>query len=113
MVKKIDQLIFRSFVPPFIAAYSIAMFVLLMQMLWLYIDDIAGKGLSPLLIMELLVYRSMSLIPLALPLGMLIASVMVMGNLAERYELSSIKSAGVSLWRSMRSILAMGIVVAI
>lgn len=108
MLKKIDQLLIRSFIPPFIISYSIALFVLVMQMLWLYIDDIAGKGLSAWLIIELLVYRSMSLVPIALTLGMLIASVMTMGNLAERYELSSFKSAGVSLWRIMRPILIFG-----
>ncbi len=111
MFKKIDQLILKSFIPPFVVAYSIAAFVLLMQVLWLYIDDIAGKGLSPWLIMELLFYRSMSIIPLALPLGMLIASVMVMGNMSEKYELSSMKSAGVSLWRTMRSIVGFGLLV--
>lgn len=111
MIKKLDQLLIRSFIPPFIVSYSIAMFVLVMQVLWLYIDDIAGKGLSAWLIIELLVYRSMALVPIALTLGMLIASVMTMGNLAERYELSSIKSAGVSLWRTMMPIILFGTVV--
>lgn len=109
-MKKMDQLVITSFIPPFIVAFSIAMFVLLMQILWLYIDDIAGKGLGPLMILELLVYRSMSLIPMALPLGILIASVMVMGNLAEHYELSSLKSAGVSLIRIIRPLLIFGAV---
>jgi len=109
-MKKMDQLVITSFIPPFIVAFSIAMFVLLMQILWLYIDDIAGKGLGPLMILELLVYRSMSLIPMALPLGILIASVMVMGNLAEHYELSSLKSAGVSLIRIIRPLLFFGVI---
>lgn len=113
MIKKIDQLVIKSFVPPFMIAYSIALFVLLMQMLWLYIDDIAGKGLGPGLILELLFYRSMSLIPIALTLGMLIASVMTLGNMAEHYELSSIKSAGVSLWRTMRAMVIFGTVIAL
>ena len=111
MIKKIDQLLIQSFIPPFIISYSIALFVLVMQMLWLYIDDIAGKGLSAWLIIELLIYRSMALVPIALTLGMLIASVMTMGNLAERYELSSFKSAGVSLWRIMRPIIFFGTIV--
>jgi len=109
-MKKIDRLVITSFIPPFIVAFSIAMFVLLMQILWLYIDDIAGKGLGPLLILELLGYRCMSLIPMALPLGILIASVMVMGGLAEHYELSSMKSAGVSLIRIMRPLLFFGVI---
>lgn len=111
MIKKIDQLLIRSFIAPFLTSYSVALFVLVMQVLWLYIDDIAGKGLSPWLIMELLIYRSMALVPIALTLGMLIASVMTMGNLAERYELSSFKSAGISLWRIMRPIIIFGSVV--
>lgn len=108
-MKKIDRLVISSFIPPFIVAFSIAMFVLLMQILWLYIDDIAGKGLGPLLILELLAYRCMSLIPMALPLGILIASVMVMGGLAEHYELSSMKSAGVSLIRILLPLLIFGV----
>jgi lipopolysaccharide export system permease protein len=108
-MKRIDRLVITSFIPPFIVAFSIAIFVLVMQTLWLYIDDIAGKGLGLLLLVELLAYKSVSLIPLALPLGILISSVMVIGGLAEHYELSSIKSAGVPLLRTMRSLLVFGV----
>lgn len=101
-MKQLDRLMITSFIPPFLVTFMIAMFVLVMQVLWLYIDDIAGKGLGFFLIMELLAYKCVSLIPMALPLAVLISSVMVLGNLAERYELSSFKSAGVSLWRIMR-----------
>lgn len=87
----------------------IAMFVLLMQTLWLYIDDIAGKGLGFFLIMELLAYRCVALVPMALPLGILISSVMVLGNMGEHYELSSFKSAGVTLIRIMYPIILFGI----
>ena len=104
-MKTIDRLLISSFVPPFIVTFSIAMFVLVMQVLWLYIDDIAGKGLSFFLIIELLGYKCVSLIPLALPLAILISSVMVLGNMAERYELSSLKSAGVPLSRIMRPLM--------
>jgi len=72
-----------------------------MQFLWKYIDDIIGKGLETTIILELLFYRSTALIPLALPIAVLISSVMVMGNLAERYELASMKSAGIPLLRIM------------
>ncbi len=78
-----------------------------MQTLWLYIDDIAGKGIGFFLMVELVGYMSVSMIPMALPVAVLISSVMVLGNLAERYELSSIKSAGVSLWRTMRPLMAL------
>ncbi|MCB9300406.1 MAG: LptF/LptG family permease [Lewinellaceae bacterium] len=108
-MKKIDRLLITSFVPPFFVTFMIAMFVLVMQVLWLYIDDIAGKGLGFFLIMELLAYKCVALIPMALPLAVLISSVMVLGNLAERYELSSFKSAGVSLLRVLRPMIFFGI----
>lgn len=102
LVKRIDSYLIQSFLPPFVATFFIALFVLILQILWVYIDDIIGKGSSLLFILEMVFYLSMSLIPLALPIGVLISSVMVLGNLAERYELSSFKSAGVSLARVMR-----------
>ena len=83
----------------------IALFVLIMQMLWLYIDDILGKGTGILIVIEFLFYLSMSLFPLALPIGVMLASVMVFGNLGEKYELSSFKSAGISLLRIMRPLI--------
>lgn len=107
-MKRLDRLVLTSFVPPFFAALMIAMFVLLMQTLWLYIDDIAGKGLGFFLVIELLAYKCVALIPLALPIAILISSVMVMGNLAENYELSSFKSAGVPLLRVMRAVMVFG-----
>lgn len=100
-MKKFDTLLITSFIPPFIVTFFIALFVFIMQTLWLYIDDIAGKGVGFFLMIELVAYLSVSMIPMALPVAVLISSVMVLGNMAERYELSSIKSAGVSLWRVM------------
>jgi len=104
-LKKIDRLLLTSFVGPFAVSFGIALFVLIMQFLWLYIDEIAGKGVSIITMLELIGYLSISVFPTALPIAVLIASVMVMGNLAERYELSSMKSAGVSLLRVMRSLM--------
>ncbi len=101
IVKKIDVYLIKSFIGPFIAAFFIAIFVLVMQFLWNFIDDIIGKGVSTFEIMELVFYKSLSLFPLALPIGVLLASVMVFGDLSEKYELSSLKSAGVSLLRVM------------
>ncbi len=100
-MKIIDRLLIKSFVPPLIVTFFIAVFVLIMQFLWKWIDEIAGKGVGLFFILEMLGYMSISLIPLALPIAVLISSVMVMGNLSERYELSSFKSAGVSLARIM------------
>lgn len=100
-MKKIDSYLLKSFVGPFVVSFGIALFVLVMQFLWLYIDEIAGKGAGILILLELIGYMSISTFPMALPIAVLIASVMVMGNLAERYELSSMRSAGVSLIRIM------------
>ena len=79
-----------------------------MQFLWKYIDELVGKGLELHVVAELLFYASANLVPMALPLAILISGVMVMGGLAERYELSSIKSAGISLIRVMRPIIIFG-----
>ena len=113
MMKKIDTLLIRSFVPPFVLAFFIAIFVLVMQFLWNFIDEIIGKGVSTIDLVELLFYRSLSLFPLALPIGVLLAGVMVFGNLSEKYELSSLKSAGVSLLRIMLPVIALGGLVAL
>jgi lipopolysaccharide export system permease protein len=107
-MKIIDRFLIKSFIPPFLVAFGVALFVLIMQFLWLYIDEIMGKGLSIFEVVELLFYLSVGLFPQAFPIGVLIASVMVMGNLAERYELSSFKSAGVSLIRIMRPLMLVG-----
>lgn len=112
-MKRIDRLLLSSFFGPFLVSFGIALFVLVMQILWLYIDEIAGKGVGVLIMMELVAYMSISLFPMAFPIGMLIASVMVMGNLAERYELSSMKSAGLSLLRIMRSLIFAAAAVAV
>ncbi len=107
--KKLDQLLVSNFVGPFVVTFMIAIFVLLMQILWLYIDDIAGKGLGFFILIELLAYKCVGLIPMALPLAILISSVMVLGNLAEHYELSSFKSAGVPLLRVMQPLIIFGV----
>jgi len=104
-VKKIDKLLLTSFFPPFVVTFFIALFVLIMQTLWVYIDDIIGKGASLGMITEFMFYLSVSHFIMALPIAVLISSVMVMGNLAEHYELSSMKSAGLSLIRVMRPLM--------
>ncbi len=79
--------------------FFIVMFLLLMQFLWRYIDELVGKGLQARVIAELLVYASSSLVPLALPLSVLLSSLMTFGNLGEYSELTALKSSGVSLRR--------------
>lgn len=112
-LKKLDKLLLVSFWPPFIATFFIALFVLVMQSLFLALDDIAGKGVSFFFILEMLGYMSVALFPMALPIAILISTVMVFGNLGESYELSSIKSAGVSLLKAMRSIIWVGFLIAV
>lgn len=113
VIKKIDRLLLISFVPPFILAFCIAIFVLVMQFLWSFIDDIVGKGVDTFVLIEMIFYRSLALFPMALPIGVLLASVMVFGNLSERYELSSMKSAGISLIRIMAPAIAFSVAVAV
>ena len=98
-MKKIDRLIISSFIPPLIVWFLVAVFIFNMQFLWKYIDDIVGKGLELKIILELLFYQGLAMVPRALVFGVMIASVMTMGNLAEHYELVSMKSAGISLMR--------------
>lgn len=99
----------KSFVGPFMVTFAISVFALMMQVVWVYIDDIAGKGLGFFNVVELLAYKCAGLVPLAMPLALLISSVMVLGGMAEHYELSSFKSAGVSLLRVMRLLIVFGV----
>jgi lipopolysaccharide export system permease protein len=103
----------RSFTGPFFATFFISMFVLLMQMLWRYIDDLVGKGLDFSIILELLFYFSLTLIPMALPLAVLLSSIMTFGNLGENYELIALKSAGISLYRIMLPLIIVVVALAI
>ncbi len=104
-VKKLDWLVVKSFIGPFILTFCIAQFVLVMQFLWKYVDDLVGKGLDPWVLMELLAYASARLVPLALPLAVLLASIMTYGSFGEHFELTAVRSAGVSLFRFMRSLI--------
>ena len=91
--------------------FFICVFVLLMQFLWKYIDDMVGKGLEWNIIVELLLYASCALIPMAFPLAMLLASIMTFGNLGENYELVAIKASGISLLRIMRPLIVVAIAI--
>lgn len=100
-MKKLDQFIIRSFVGPFIAILFVVVFILVMQFLWLYIDELVGKGLSIKVILEFLAWGSATMLPLSLPLATLLASMMTLGTLGENNELLAIKAAGISLQRVM------------
>lgn len=105
MIKKLDILIIRSFIGPFIVTFFIALFVLVMQFFWLYMDDLIGKGLGIWMILQLLFYMSTTMVPLALPLSVLLSSIMTFGNMGENFELVAIKASGISLLRFMRPLL--------
>ncbi|MFN4881435.1 MAG: LptF/LptG family permease [Bacteroidota bacterium] len=112
-MKKIDRLLLRSFVGPFILIFFITLFVLVMQFLWKYIDELVGKGLSLSIIGELLFLASASLVPLALPLAMLLSSMMTIGNYSEQFELTALKSSGASLFRILRSMFFASMVISL
>ena len=100
-MKRLDQFILRSFIGPFFAILLVVVFILMMQFLWLYIDELVGKGLSFKVILEFLGWGSATLLPLSLPLATLLASMMTLGTLGENNELLAIKAAGISLQRVM------------
>lgn len=101
-MKKVYLLIIKAFIKPFIVTFFIVMFVLLMLFLFKYIDDLIGKGFEWHVILRLLWYASATNVAMALPLAMLLSSIMTFGNLGESYELVAIKSIGVSLQKAMR-----------
>ncbi|MBO5419843.1 MAG: methionyl-tRNA formyltransferase [Bacteroidales bacterium] len=98
-MKKLDQFILKSFIGPFFAILLVVVFILMMQFLWLYIDELVGKGLSFKVILEFLAWGSATLLPLSLPLATLLSSMMTLGTLGENNELLAIKAAGISLQR--------------
>ena len=111
MFKKLDKLIIKAFIGPFVATFFITLLVLVMQFFWLYIDDFVGKGLGTNVIFEFILYQSAVLVPLALPLAVLLSSLMTFGNLGESFELVAIKSAGISLLRFMRPLFFVSILI--
>lgn len=100
-MKKIHLLILKSFIRPFIVTFLIVMFVLLMLFLFKYIDDMIGKGFAWYVILELMMYSSATNVQMALPLSVLLSTIMTYGSLGENYELVAIKAAGISLTRAM------------
>jgi lipopolysaccharide export system permease protein len=109
MIKKLDKLILKSFIGPFIITFFIAFFVLMMQGLWKYLDDLVGKGLDFITIGKFLWYVSASMLTLAMPIAILISTIMTFGNLGESFELVAIKSSGISLLRFMRPLMFLAV----
>jgi len=104
-LKKIDSYIFKRFFTLFLMTFLICIFILLMQFLWKHVAELVGKGIGWSVLGEFFVYAILSLVPMALPLAILLASLMTFGNLGENFELTAMKAAGISLFRIMRPLI--------
>ncbi|MEQ9304296.1 MAG: LptF/LptG family permease, partial [Marinoscillum sp.] len=103
-MRKIDTLIIKSFISPFLLTTVVATFILVIQYMMKYFDDFVGKDLGFEVFAELIFYFSLNMLQAALPLGVLVSSLMTFGNLGENFELTAIKGAGISLVRALRPI---------
>ena len=112
-IKRLYRFILKSFLPLFLMTFFICLFIVLMQFLWRYVDEMVGKGLEMSVLAELFFYAAVTMVPMALPLAILLASLMTFGNLGERLELLAIKAAGISLLQIMRPLVIFLIFVAI
>jgi lipopolysaccharide export system permease protein len=110
MLKKIDRLVLGAFIGPFIITFSVVVFILLLQFLMKYLDELVGKGIGAATYVELLFYCSINMVTTALPLSILISSLITFGNLGEHHELTAIKSSGISLIRALKPIFIFSIV---
>ncbi|NER16761.1 LptF/LptG family permease [Spongiivirga citrea] len=104
-MKILDRYILFSFIKIFVSTLTLLMFIFVLQSLWLYINELAGKGLGIDIILKFLFFVSPKLVPLVLPLSVLLASIMTFGNFAENYEFAAMKSSGISLQRAMGSLI--------
>lgn len=111
-IKRMDIFILQSFVPLFLMTFCICLFIVLMQFLWRYIDELVGKGLGIDVIGELFFYAALTMIPMALPLAILLASLMTFGNLGESFELTAMKASGISLLRTMAPLIVLMVMIA-
>lgn len=110
-MKRLHIFILKSYLSPLVMTFFISLFILVMQFLWKYVDDMVGKGLEVHVLAELLLYASLMVVPMALPLAILLASLMSFGNLGENYELTALKSAGISLPRIMAPLIIFTVLV--
>lgn len=110
-IKKLDIFITKQFCLLFVGTFFVCLFVLMMQFLWRYIDELIGKGLSMEVMAQFFWYMALMLIPQALPLAILLSSLITYGNLGESSELTAIKAAGISLMQSFRSLIFLTILI--
>ena len=111
-IKKLDLFIARQFGQLFAGTFFISLFVLMMQFLWRYVDTLIGKGLSVDVLAEFFWYMALIMVPQALPLAILLSSLITYGNLGESSELTAIKAAGISLLQSMRGLIVVSVCIA-
>ncbi len=102
IIKKIDIYLLKNFVGLLLATFFICVFILLMQFMWMHINDLVGKGVEIKVFAEFFIYAVATVVPMALPLAILLASLISFGNLGEKFELTAMKAAGISLFRIMR-----------
>lgn len=112
-MKTIHKMVLKAYLGPMVLTFFIVMFVLLMNFMWQYIDELVGKGLDTSVILELLGYALINMVPMGLPLSMLLAAIMTMGSLGESYELLAMKSAGMSLPKIIQPLVFVVVLVSI
>lgn len=112
-IKRLDIFILKSFMPLLAMTFFIVLFIVLMQFLWKYVDDLVGKGLEITVIGELFFYAAVCMVPMSLPLAILLASLMTFGNFGEKFELTAMKASGISLLKVMRPLIVFITLVAI
>lgn len=110
-MKKLDKFILKSFIGPFIAILALVVFILVMQFLWVYIDELVGKGLTLGVILEFLMWGGFTILPMALPLATLLSTMWTIGQMSESFELTAVKSAGISLTRVIRPLFIASILI--
>ena len=113
IIKRLDMFLLQRFLPVLAMTFFISLFIVMMQFLWRYIEDLVGKGLSVGVVAELFGYAALTMVPMALPLAVLLASLMTFGNLGEKFELTAMKAAGISLFRIMRPLIIVMTAIAI
>ena len=112
-IKRLYLFILKTFLPLLFMTFMICLFIVLMQFIWQHIKDFVGKGLEISVLAEMFFYAAASMVPLALPLAILLASLMTFGNLSERFELLAIKASGVSLIRIMRPLIISIVIISV
>lgn len=112
-IKRLYTFMLQCFLPLFFMTFFICLFIVLMQFLWRFVDDLVGKGLTVSVIGELFFYAALTMVPTALPLAVLLASLMTFGNLGEKFELTALKASGISLFKIMKPLIVLMIFISV